>query len=107
METTPAVTPRAMLLLGSLDGRGLAAPSNVMGVPCQITRTETSEGERQEQAERRPGHVDVEVAELRQPTAGQAADDGHGCRNTGGRRHELQELKSNICEKYDRPVSPL
>ena len=53
--------------------------------------TDTSDGERQEHAHGRAREVHVEVAELRQPVAGQAADDGDARRDARRRRHELQE----------------
>ena len=47
--------------------------------------------QRQEQPNGGARQVDVEVAELLQPIAGEAANDRHRRRHAGRRRHELQE----------------
>ena len=42
MDTTPAVTPRAIVCSAPSTVVAFAAPSNVCGVPCHIIRIETS-----------------------------------------------------------------
>ena len=91
IETTPAVTPRAIVCAGPSTVVAWAAPSKVIGVPCHITMTETSERQRQEDAEGRARHVHVEVAERRQPVSRQAANRRDARGDAGRRRDELQE----------------
>ena len=79
------------LLLGPLDRRrrGGALERHRRALPDHEDGHE--QRERQEQAERRAGQIDIEIAELSQAIAGQAANDGHGGGDARGRGHELQE----------------
>ena len=42
IDTTPAVTPRAMVCSAPSSVVALAAPSNVIGVPCHIRMIDTT-----------------------------------------------------------------
>jgi hypothetical protein len=42
IDTTAAVTPRAIVCSAPSRVVAFAAPANVIGVPCEIRRTETS-----------------------------------------------------------------
>ena len=53
--------------------------------------TPTSSASGRKTRTRRSREIDVEVAELRQPVAGEAANDRDAGRHAGGGGHELQE----------------
>ena len=78
-------------LLGALDGGrlGRSLEGHRRALPHQ--QDGDDERQRQEQPHRRPGHVDVEVADGRQAVAGQRPDRRHRRRHAGGRGDELQE----------------
>ena len=46
IDTTPAVTPRAIACVGPSSVVACAAPSNVIGVPCHMRNTDISQGQR-------------------------------------------------------------
>ena len=93
IETTPAVTPRAIVCSAPFDGRrlGRALERHRRALPHHEDRDEHRQ--RQEQPDRGAREIDVEVAERLQAISGEAADDGDGRRHAGGRGHELQEAR--------------